>query len=169
RDGALDGGEGDRPGDPSGGKTLKPRPGYPARLESGGPSSEARIDGDGAARRRTADALVQHPGGPARAPPAAEGPARGPLPAQSAPGDAPRGVPPPGDLDGAVDPHSRGDPRTVRTGGAPPTVDPCTAAREGVEDAREAVLQSGVLQPDREPQGEHRPRAGVVCEAGGVR
>src|SRR3989442_12605061 len=88
---------------------------------------------------------------------------------QGAPGPVGRRMPAPRELDAAMDRHPPGDPRPVPPGGSTEAVDPGTPPRGTTRYSRASVLQDRVLQSDRQPQGEYGARAGLVCEAGGVR
>src|SRR3989442_12783445 len=113
--------------------------------------------------------MVQHPGGPPGASAPSEGPRNRPVANQGAPEPVGRRMPAPRELDAAMDRHPPGDSGPVPPGGSTETVDPGTPPRGTTRHPRASLLQDGVLQPDRQPQGEHGPPASLVREAGGVR
>src|SRR5437773_7493775 len=74
-----------------------------------------------------------------------------------------------GELDATMDPHPAGNPGPLCPGRTAAAADPGRAPRETTRDSRAPLLQDGILQSDGQPQGQHGPRAGVVCEARRVR
>src|SRR5438128_20338 len=113
--------------------------------------------------------MVQHSGGPSGAAPAPEGSRDRPFANQGAPGPVGRRMLASRELDAAMDRHSSGDSGPVPPGGSTEAADPCTPPRGTTRDSRASVLQDGILQPHRQPQGEYGARAGLVRQAGGIR
>src|SRR5712664_2999162 len=113
--------------------------------------------------------MVQNPSGPPGTAAASEGSGDRPFANQGATEPVGRRMSPPRELDAAMDRHPPGDSGPVPPGGSTEAVDPGTPPRRTTRHPRASLLQDGVLQPDRQPQGEHGPRASLVRETGGVR
>jgi hypothetical protein len=63
----------------------------------------------------------------------------------------------------------RGDPGIISADRKTQAVVQGEAPGRSIEDSGEALLERGAFQPDRQPQGKHRYRAGVLCEKTGIR
>src|SRR5439155_19093897 len=122
-----------------------------------------------ASGRRTADEVVQHPGGPPRAVASAKGSGNRSVSPEVVARTPPRRVPAAGEFHRAMDQDSSGGTRVVPPGRSASTADPSSPPREAARDAGAPILQNGVLQPDGQPQGEHGSRSGLVCETRGGR